>query len=81
MPSPWVYHGPLIGRYTRPGVRNVALFCKHLSHRGMQAANTLRPLFPSPSTLSALQLPDHVSVLDYGRNDVEVLEKMRLKLK
>jgi hypothetical protein len=41
----------LIGRHTRPGVRNVALFCKHLSRRGMQAANTLLPFVPKSTYL------------------------------
>ena len=70
----------LIGRYTRPGVRNAALFCKYLSHRGMQAANTLVPLSSSPLTLSAHQAADQVSVLDYRRNDVDELGEMRLEL-
>jgi hypothetical protein len=70
----------LIGRYTRPGVRNAALFCKHLSHRGMQAANISVLLSPSPPTLSAHQAADQVSVLDYRRKDVDELEEMRLKL-
>jgi hypothetical protein len=70
----------LIGRYTRPGVRNAALSRKHLSHRGMQAANTLVPLSSSPLTLSAHQAADQVSVLDYRRNDVDELQEMRLEL-
>jgi len=71
----------LIGRMMRPGVRNAALFCKHLvSSAECKRHITLRPLYPSPSTLSALQAGDQGSVLDHGRNDVEVLDEMRLEL-
>jgi hypothetical protein len=71
----------LIGRYTRPGVRNAALFCKHMSQRGMQAANSSVPLSPSPLTLSAHQHADQISVLGYRRKDDDEVEEMRLELK